>query len=133
MTPVPRYLLDVSGVIRMAQPGAAERVGPLLADGLVATCAVVELRLFAGLRDPTRLAEVRQARSAALAWLPTEDRDLARALEIQAALLGQGLAVAWVAFVVAAVAQRHQVTVLHYDAAFDAIAKQTGQPVEWLP
>jgi predicted nucleic acid-binding protein len=116
----------------MTQAQAAERVGPLLADGVVATCAVIELRLYGGLRDLARLAEVRGARALALVWLPVVDGDLARALEVQAALLGQGLAVGWPVLIVAAVAERHDVTVLHYDDAFDIIAKETGQRVERL-
>jgi predicted nucleic acid-binding protein len=33
---------------------------------------------------------------------------------------------------VAAVAERHRVTVLHHDADFDLIAGVTGQRVEWV-
>jgi hypothetical protein len=33
---------------------------------------------------------------------------------------------------VAAVAARERVTVLHYDADYDLIAKVTGQPVRWV-
>ena len=34
--------------------------------------------------------------------------------------------------IIAAVAMRHSVTVLHYDADYEAIAQITGQPVRWL-
>src|SRR5262249_16066825 len=40
--------------------------------------------------------------------------------------------VAWPDLIVAAVAERHQVTVLHYNPAFALIAKVTGQHVEWV-
>ncbi|MFD5427009.1 PIN domain-containing protein [Streptomyces sp. NPDC127084] len=33
---------------------------------------------------------------------------------------------------IAAIAERHGVSVLHYDADFDTIAGVTGQPVEWV-
>ena len=33
---------------------------------------------------------------------------------------------------VAATAARHGVTLLHYDRHFDAIARVTGQPAEWI-
>ena len=33
---------------------------------------------------------------------------------------------------VAAIAEVHGVTVLHYDRHFDGIARVTGQPTEWL-
>ncbi len=34
--------------------------------------------------------------------------------------------------VIAATAEEHGVTVLHYDADYDRIAEVTGQPVEWV-
>src|SRR3989442_317050 len=33
---------------------------------------------------------------------------------------------------IAAVEEVHEVTLLHYDSHFDAIARVTGQPAEWL-
>ncbi|MFF3375635.1 PIN domain-containing protein [Streptomyces sp. NPDC002680] len=33
---------------------------------------------------------------------------------------------------IAATAERHGVTVLHYDGDFEHIAEVTGQPVEWV-
>jgi predicted nucleic acid-binding protein len=33
---------------------------------------------------------------------------------------------------IAAVAEVHEVTLLHYDRHFDLIARATGQPAEWL-
>jgi predicted nucleic acid-binding protein len=32
----------------------------------------------------------------------------------------------------AAVAERHAVTLLHYDSDFDLIAAVTGQPMQWV-
>lgn len=34
--------------------------------------------------------------------------------------------------VIAAVAERHRVTVLHHDTDFEHVAAVTGQPVEWV-
>jgi predicted nucleic acid-binding protein len=33
---------------------------------------------------------------------------------------------------IAAVAEHHRITVVHYDGHFDAIARVTGQPTLWL-
>ncbi|MBV9026109.1 MAG: PIN domain-containing protein, partial [Streptomycetaceae bacterium] len=33
---------------------------------------------------------------------------------------------------IAATAERHQATVLHYDGDFDMIASITGQPTQWV-
>jgi len=34
--------------------------------------------------------------------------------------------------IIAAVAERHDITILHYDHDFDVIAEVAGQPVEWV-
>jgi predicted nucleic acid-binding protein len=34
--------------------------------------------------------------------------------------------------VIAAVAERERVTVLHYDGGYELIAQVTGQPVQWV-
>lgn len=45
---------------------------------------------------------------------------------------GQQRAVGLPDLLVAAVAERHRVTVLHYDKDFDLIAAVTGQPTTWV-
>ena len=68
----------------------------------------------------------RHTGGASFHWLPTNDEDFRRALEVQTLLTGA--LVPWTLLVVAAVAERHQVTLLHDEPAFDQIAKVTGQP-----
>ena len=53
---------------------------------------------------------------------------------MQAALWrgGQVRAVGFPALLIAAVAERERITVLHYDSDFDLIARVTGQPVQWV-
>ena len=67
-------------------------------------------------------------------WLATHDEDWRRALDVQAALWrgGQIRAVGFPDLLIAAVAEREQVTVLHYDSDYDQIAKITGQPALWV-
>jgi predicted nucleic acid-binding protein len=57
-----------------------------------------------------------------------------RALDVQGALwrAGQTRAVGFPDLLIAAVAERERVTVLHYDGDYDLIAKITGQPVRWI-
>jgi predicted nucleic acid-binding protein len=71
-------------------------------------------------------------RAAAFVWLPTGDSDLRTALATQGSLFAIGESVPWPNLVVAAVADRHNATVLHHDPSFDLIAKVTGQPVTWI-
>ena len=127
MTTEVRYLIDSSAVTRLSRPEVAEALSPLVEAGAVATCAVIDLELCSRLRDPADLAEIKALRAASFHWLPTTDEDLRRALEIQAL----PVEAPWTALVVAAVAERHAVTVLHCAPAFDRIAEATGQRAEW--
>jgi predicted nucleic acid-binding protein len=52
---------------------------------------------------------------------------------VQRDLVVAGLTVPWPALIVAAVAERGHVTLLHHDIAFDLIAKVTDQLVERIP
>jgi len=106
---------------------------PLIEAGQLATCAVIDLHLLSLVDDPGELDEIRQLRAAAFAWLTTEDADLRRAVEVQRLLATNGYhPVAWAALVVAAVAERHQVAVLHCAGVFDRIAEVTATcPIAW--
>jgi predicted nucleic acid-binding protein len=58
----------------------------------------------------------------------------ARALDVQALLWRswQVRAVGLPDLLIAAVAERERVTVLHYDGDYDLIAQITGQPAQWV-
>jgi predicted nucleic acid-binding protein len=127
-----RFLADTSAISRLAWPEVAAVLSPLIETGTVATCGVIEMGLLSLLRDPADAHEIRTSRAAAFPWLTTQDADLHRALAVHALLVNAGHhSVSWPVLVVAAVGERHQVTVLHYDPAFALIAKVTRQPVEW--
>jgi predicted nucleic acid-binding protein len=126
-TPV-QYLADASAIIRLTEPEVATALSPLIQAGEVATCAATELALLSLLRDPATHREVRAIRATAFPWLETRDEDLRRALDVQALLVESGHpGVSWPSLVVAAVAERHRTTVLHYDSTFSLISGITGQ------
>jgi predicted nucleic acid-binding protein len=108
-------LADVSVLVRLHLPAVADAFAPLAEAGTIATCGVTELQLLTGLADPGQAAEVITLRAASFTWLSTTDADLRTALATQETLLGLGESVAWPSLVVGAVAQRHAVTVLHYE------------------
>jgi predicted nucleic acid-binding protein len=125
---VTRYLVDTSAIAAMTR---AEALAPLCAQGVLATCGAVDLALYTAIRDLRDLPHVTQVRRAAFVWLPTDDHDLRRALEVQALLAADGHRVRdWTPLLVAALAERHQVPVLHDDAVFDLISTVTGQAAE---
>ena len=58
---------------------------------------------------------------------------LARAIDVQSRLARHGRhRVPIPDLIIAAVAELHELTVLHYDRDFETIAQATGQPVEWV-
>lgn len=131
---IARYIVDKSALARWARPPVRSVLLPLIERGLVATCGLIELEVLYSARDRKDYRTIAADRRAAYEWLPTEDVDLRRALEVQAALCEQGLqrAVSLPDLIIAAVAERHGVCVLHYDSDYDFIAQVTGQPTRWV-
>jgi predicted nucleic acid-binding protein len=134
MAAVASHMADTSALARLRHPAVASVLGPLIEAGLVATCGVIELELRWATRSGAELDQVRTDRDVGYEWLPTLDEDWRRALAVQAALwrAGQVRAVGLPDLLVAAVAERERVTVLHYDSDYDLIAKITGQSARWV-
>jgi predicted nucleic acid-binding protein len=131
---VARYLVDKSAVARWHHPGVRKVLAPLIEHGLVATCGITELEVLFSARGKADYRQVAEDRQHAYEWLPTEDTDLRRALSIQAQLAGRGRlrAVSLPDLIIAAVAERHRVCVLHYDGDYEHVAAITGQATRWV-
>lgn len=133
MAAVAQFLADTSAFARYPCGEVAARLDPLVIAGQVATCAVVDLQLLYSTRGQDEYAKLAAIRRACFPLLATEDVDLRRAAQLQAALAARSRhRIAWPDLVIAAVAERHGVTLLHYDADYDLIADITGQRIEWV-
>jgi predicted nucleic acid-binding protein len=134
MAAVASYLADTSALARLRHQAVAAVLGPLIEAGLVATCGAIEFELGWATRTAAEFDQLRADRDTGYGWLATHDEDWRRALDIQAALWrsGQVRAVGFPDLLVAAVAERERVTVLHYDADYDLIAHVTGQSTQWI-
>ncbi len=134
MAAVARYLADTSALARLHRPAVSAVLAPLIEPGLVATCGLIEFELGWATRSSAELDQLRTDRDAGYEWLATYDEDWRRALEVQASLWrgGRMRAVGLPDLLVAAVAERERVTVLHYDSDYDLIAQVTGQPTQWV-
>jgi predicted nucleic acid-binding protein len=134
MAAVASYLADTSALGRLHHSSVATALGPLIEAGLVATCGVIEFELGWATRSGTEYDQVRRDRDEGYEWLATHDEDWRRALEIQSVLWHSGRvrAVGFPDLLIAAVAEREGVTVLHYDSDFDLIAEVTSQPMRWV-
>jgi predicted nucleic acid-binding protein len=131
---VATFLADKSALTRReTRPEVRQVLEPLLLAGEVATCGIVDLEL---LYSATSRATYRALAEAlgGMPRVPVDDACVRRALEVQAMLAerSQHRAVALPDLLVAACAERAQLTVLHYDADFDRIAKLSGQSVQWI-
>jgi predicted nucleic acid-binding protein len=132
MAAVARYLVDTSVFARHHYPEVGQVLDPLITSGVVATCGVLEFEVLYSARGPREYAELARARRTTLEWLPTEDVDVRRGLEVQSRLAQRSQhRIAWPDLIIAAIAERYRVTILHYDADYDRIAKITGQQTEW--
>jgi predicted nucleic acid-binding protein len=131
---IARYLIDKSAHARLGVPAVAEVVQPLLERGLLATCGIAALDLLFSARSTADHDRLNLMIDTIFEWLPTEDVDCRRAREVcrRLASSGRHRAVGIPDLVTAAVAERHRVAVLHYDADYDLIAEITGQPTEWV-
>ena len=130
---IARYLADKSALSRLTNPAVGDRLGPLLADGAVATCGIVLLEILYSARSGTDYAETR-AQLDGLERVPLDDAVFDRALDVQQQLAerGEHRGASLPDLLLAAAAERSELTVLHYDSDFDRICSVTGQPAEWV-
>ena len=126
------YLADKSALARFTIPSVERRLRPLVEDGLVATCAIVDLEVLYSARSLSDYEAVRAERRA-FEDVPLTPKVMARALGIQHALARSGHhRVAIPDLIIAAAAESASLTILHYDADFERIANLTGQAHEWV-
>ena len=127
------FLADTSVLARLSKPAVAAAVSPLIFDGDVAVCSPVIFELGFSARNGAD-HEALLSRMDAFESVPVTDGDHQRSVDIQGRLAEQGghRAVSLVNALVAAVAESRDLTVLHYDADFEAIAGITGQPHRWV-
>jgi predicted nucleic acid-binding protein len=106
---------------------------PLLTAGQVAVSGIVELEVLYSARTHQDFIDTR-AELRAYPRLQVTEADFERAVAVMELLArhGQHRGAGLPDLLQAAVAERHQVTLLHYDADFDLIAGVTGQPAEWV-
>lgn len=130
---IAEVLVDTSALGRLQKPPVRDALVPLIRRGLVATCGMVDAEAF---RSARNVAEHDRLRGllAALEWLPTPDEVWDRVLAVQRGLTERGLhrSVPIPDLVIVAVAKRHGLAVLHYDADYDAIGGLTGQAMRWV-
>ena len=132
MAVAPRWLADKSALARLAQQPVADRLGPLLINGLVATTPIIDLEILYSARSLNDYESILSERRA-LPSFPLTEESTDRATEVQHGLARLGRhRVPLPDLLIAAVAEVNDLTVIHYDADYDLIAEVTRQPCEWV-
>jgi len=134
MAVVARHLIDTSAWARLRRAAVSEVLLPLIEAGLVGTCGIIESEILWSTRSAAGFEAVRADRLLGYEWLPTLDEDWSRAFDVQQELWSGGhiRAVGFPDLLVAAVAERHRLTVWHYDSDFDLIQAVTAQEMRWV-
>ena len=128
---MPTYLADTSAWHRQLR--VADRWSGLVERDEIVLCTPVALELLYSARDPADYERIAGDLDGFLT-LPLDRRAEAFARRTQAELVvrGQHRGPAPVDLLIAAIAEAHDVALLHYDRHFEAIAQVTGQQAEWL-
>lgn len=126
------YLADKSALARFPVPAVSARLRPLIEDGDVATCAIVDLEVLYSSRNLTDYEEIREERMS-LDSAPITPEVMSAAVEFQHALARRGEhRIPIPDLIISAAALRANLVVLHYDSDFERLAAVGGAAHEWV-
>jgi hypothetical protein len=127
-----QFLADKSALTRFPVPEVAQRLRPLLEEGLIATCAIVDLEVLYSSRNLVDYeAVLEERRSLDSASITPEV--MTTAIELQHALARRGQhRIPIPDLVISAAARAAGLVVLHYDADYERIAAVGGAAHEWV-
>ena len=128
------YLADTSVyVLQGRHPQVRRRFETLLAEGRLAACQMTGLEYLNNAPDPKGY-EILWGALHGHRWLDVTTEAMDRALSVHRMLAAasQHRNFRLPDLIIAATAELHGATVLHYDADYDRIAGVTGQPTEWV-
>jgi predicted nucleic acid-binding protein len=128
-----RYLVDKSALARWHRPAVAKVLDPLDERGLLCVSGAVRMEVMYSARNAADAGRLDR-------WLsgfeylrcPDEIWDAALETQQRATERGSHRALSLADLLIAATAERHKGTVLHYDEDYDQIAEITGYPRRWV-
>lgn len=126
------HLADKSALARFRHPDVTARLVPLMHDGLIATCAIVDLEVLYSARSLDDYESVLEERLS-LDAAPITQEVMAMAIDLQHALARRGQHRVPIPDLVISAAARHAgLVVIHYDADFERIAEVGGADHQWV-
>jgi predicted nucleic acid-binding protein len=128
------YLIDTSAHARTDNSAVRNVIAGLITDRVAATCVTVDLEAGYSGRDSNDVRAIAERRRTLYVTLPISEAIAQRAREVQIRMAARGhhRAAGVIDLLTAAVAEHHGAVVLHYDADFEHIAANTGQPHAWI-
>lgn len=128
-----RYLLDKSALARWAKPTVEAVLDDLAERALIAVCGPIEYEVLFSARNAAEADRLRHLLFG-FDYVSCGDEVWDRVREVQAEAMNKGFhrCLSPADVLIAAIAERHGLTVLHYDRDYDMIATVTGQPMRWV-
>jgi predicted nucleic acid-binding protein len=129
------FLVDKSALARVPREASVQAALERLDEtGVLATTAIIELEIGYSARNLGEFDSVAADRAELYRDLPLSRAVTDRARQVQRELVrsGQHRGPGVPDLLIAAAAEVHGATVVHYDHDFDTIATITGQRVKWI-
>jgi predicted nucleic acid-binding protein len=126
-------LADTSVWGKQRRPGVVEWFAQAVENGDIAVCDMVVMEVLTSAQDQRGFVSLEEALGDC-PWLRVEVADWDRAREVYRLLATKPVhhrVVKIPDLLIAAVAERHGIGVVHYDEDYDRIAAVTGQPIRW--
>jgi predicted nucleic acid-binding protein len=129
------FLVDKSALARVPRESSVQAALARLDEvGVLATTAIIDLEIGYSARNLGEFDSVATDRAELYQDLPITRAVTDRARQVQRELVraGQHRGPGVPDLLIAAAAEVHSATVVHYDRDFETIAMTTGQPVKWI-
>jgi predicted nucleic acid-binding protein len=126
------HLLDTSVVSRLGAPAVKDVIEPLVKHGRIGRAGITDLEVGYGSRN-AREWDQDMADLSVFDLVETTAEHIRRARQVQRLLASRSQRGRKVPdLLIAAAAEDAGLTLLHYDADFDQIARVTGQVCQWV-
>lgn len=126
------HVADTSVLTRLGKNDVRGVVERMLGERCLARCTLSDLEVGFSARNAGEWDVIQRALKP-FPHIEVVPADVARARGVQRTLAALGMKGRKVPdLLIAAAAEREDLTVLHYDNDFDLIAEATGQPTQWV-
>ena len=130
-----QFLVDTSAYMRLARESTLQNAwDDYVRAGLLSICELTELEIYYTAQSTEHRKQLVSTIRERYNWALMPDSIFVRAAKVQDLLTVRGAqrSAGPVDLLVAATAEAHGMTLLHYDRDFEQVAQVTGQPTRWI-